>query len=109
MLILQRQYTLLCYIIIILYAQKRREDDALSHEHIILYCGQQKTYKLTNAVNTRVPVAVQLTRLHGVSVGHVAEFTLQLTAVVVERLQLCAIRICVFALWISRKRFTGYI
>ena len=81
---------------------------AHTHIHSILYCGQNP-YELTNAVNTRVPVAVQLTRLHGVTVGHVAEFTLQLTAVVVKHLQLCAIRIRVFAVLIGRQRFTGYI
>ena len=76
-------------------------------QHIELW--KIKLYKLTNAVNTRVPVAIQLTRLHGVTVGLVAEFTLQLTAVVVKRLQLCAIRIRVFAVWIGWQRFTGYI
>ena len=77
-------------------------------QHIELW--KIKLYKLTNAVNTRVPVAIQLTRLHGVTVGLVAEFTLQLTAaVVVKGLQLCAIRIRVFAVWIGWQRFTGYI
>ena len=76
-------------------------------QHIELW--KNNLHKLTNAVNTRVPVAVQLTRLLGVTVGHVAEFTLQLTAVVVKHLQLCAILIRVLPVWVERQRFTGYI